>query len=318
MDSRVGQQALQMEIQRVTPTEFASFFERQCNHVYNSVGFAELNRHKCEDVHYLVFRDAKVRFGMILGQKGFRLLSPFSAPFGGFLANRRQSLEEIDQAVALLANYGHARQLDIHVTLPPAIYDADWAKYASAMMRAGRLVYADINYHYDLSLFDKFEQYLSGNARNKYRNSLRYPFVTQELDACREEDVSRAYTIIKANRQSHGYPLRMTLDDVISTAPVVGAMFLVMTLGEQDVAAAQIHRVTDTIAQVVYWGDMPGFADMRAMNRFTHDVLDFCHRRGFTRLDIGPSSEEGVPSYGLCEFKETLGCVSTLKYRFQL
>ena len=35
-------------------------------------------------------------------------------------------------------------------------------------------------------------------------------------------------------------------------------------------------------------------------------------------LDIGPSTENGIPNYGLCEFKESIGCSVTMKYSFEL
>ena len=35
-------------------------------------------------------------------------------------------------------------------------------------------------------------------------------------------------------------------------------------------------------------------------------------------LDIGPSSVEGVPNYGLCSFKENIGCTISLRHVFQL
>lgn len=70
-----------MQIVRTTPQEYKSLFPNP-SHVFNSVEFNELNRHKCDDVHYLVIKDdkGKVRFGIILGQKGNMLKSPFSAP----------------------------------------------------------------------------------------------------------------------------------------------------------------------------------------------------------------------------------------------
>ena len=71
--------------------------------MFNSVAFTELNRGKCDDIHYLVFADSRVRVGIVLGERGGRLLSPFSAPFGGFCYNNsRQMIGVTDEAVALL------------------------------------------------------------------------------------------------------------------------------------------------------------------------------------------------------------------------
>jgi len=33
-------------------------------------------------------------------------------------------------------------------------------------------------------------------------------------------------------------------------------------------------------------------------------------------IDIGPSTENSIPNYGLCEFKESIGCDISPKYTF--
>ena len=47
-----------MQIIRCTPQEYKDAFPTP-SHVFNSVEFNELNRHKCEEVHYLLFKDNK-------------------------------------------------------------------------------------------------------------------------------------------------------------------------------------------------------------------------------------------------------------------
>ena len=71
-----------MTITEMTATEYETLFSS--GHVYNSVSFAMLNATKAESVRYLAVGDHKHRFGIILGERGGRLMSPFSAPFGGF------------------------------------------------------------------------------------------------------------------------------------------------------------------------------------------------------------------------------------------
>ena len=110
----------------------------------------------------------------------------------------------------------------------------------------------------------------------------------------------------------------MSLQEVMETIAVAGTEFMVMTLDGNDVAAAQLNRVTDKVIQVVYWGDVPGYSHLRPMNRFTHDVFETCRQMGATIVDVGPSSEQGVPSAGLCSFKESIGCSVSLKPHFRL
>ena len=46
--------------------------------------------------------------------------------------------------------------------------------------------------------------------------------------------------------------------------------------------------------------------------------IKYYHSKGLKILDIGPSTENGIPNYGLCEFKENIGCTASLKYTFIL
>ena len=110
----------------------------------------------------------------------------------------------------------------------------------------------------------------------------------------------------------------MSLESVLQTAGVVAAEFFVMSLDGADVAVAMVYPVAEEISQVIYWGDAPGYADCRAMNYFTYKVFEHYFKKGLKILDIGPSSVEGVPNYGLCSFKENLGCTISLRHVFQL
>lgn len=307
-----------MEIQRVDKDSFAKVFPIDKVLVYNSVEFADLNKVKCDDLHYLIFAEKKIMFGIVLGERGDRLYSPFSAPFGGFSCKKRKSLEHVDEAVKLLKKYGEGCGRIIELTLPPQFYDDGLSvKTAHSLMRHGRLVFTDINYHLILDESGA-DDCLDDKSRKKYKKSLKQDVRLLHLDANDEREIERTYNIIRRNREWHGYPLRMTLQNVIDTSKIVNATILIMTLDDVDVAAALIHKVSDKVAQVVYWGDAPVEGCEGMMCRFAVEVRDFCKKMGFYMLDIGPSSEFGIPSYGLCQFKESVGCIPSLKFRFEL
>ena len=97
-----------MEIIEVSDKEYAVIFPAPY-HVFNTAAFNALNSYKCDHVSYLVFKDSKVRIGLILGEKVNMAYSPFSAPFGGFsfLSNQLRQ-QRIAKAHAL---HGDARIL---------------------------------------------------------------------------------------------------------------------------------------------------------------------------------------------------------------
>lgn len=311
-----------MHISEISPTEYASAFG-QTGHVFNSVAFSELNRSKASALHYLAFCDTKTRFGLILGERGDGLYSPFSAPFGGFEQNGRQRLEKMEEAVIELKAYaagGKARPgKAVHITLPPPIYGgSEPAKWANVMQRHGTLEHIDLNYHFDLTQTTRYEDVAERNARKNLHRALREDFGFTRLDSTSGDDIERAYRIIKANREEHGYPLRMSLQAVKDTARTLHADFFAMTLKGKDVAAAQVFHVAKDVAQVIYWGDLHAYSHLRTMNRLAYEMFSYYHGQGLRILDIGPSTVNGVPNHGLCSFKESIGCLATPKFSFTI
>ena len=306
-----------MQIDMVQPGEYRQLFPHP-RHVFNSVGFTELNKEKCSSVQYLCFSENKARIGLVVGEKDGQFWSPFSAPFGGFDANQPDRIEYYDEAVALLKAHLAATGTPLKIVLPPTVYGSYTAKMYNALIRGGaRLLFSELNYAYELDRFKDFEANLDRSARKNFHNARQYPFEFQKLERT-PENITRAYTVIRGNRESKGYALQMSLDGVLQTAPVVGAEFFMMSLDGADVAAAMVYPVTEGINQVIYWGDAPGYADCRAMNYFTYKVFEHYFQQGLKVLDIGPSSVEGIPNYGLCSFKENLGCTISLRHVFQL
>lgn len=306
-----------MRLDIVTPEAYRQFFPHP-RHVFNSVDFIELNKDKCDSVQYLCFSENKARIGLVIGERDGSFRSPFSAPFGGFDANQPDRIEYYEEAVGLLKEHLTSQGKPLKIVLPPTVYGSYTAKMFNALTRGGaKLLFSELNYAYELDRFGEYESYLDRSARKNFHNARQYPFEFQELERT-TENISRAYAVIRDNRESKGYSLQMSLESVLQTAEVVSAEFFLMSLDGADVAAAMVYPVAEGIDQVIYWGDAPGYEDCRAMNYFTFKVFEHYSRKGLKVLDIGPSSVEGVPNYGLCSFKENIGCTISLRHVFQL
>ena len=308
-----------MEILELSSKEYGRVFDRPY-HVFNGVAFSELNKHKCDGLHYLSFKDSKIRLGLILGERDGVLCSPFSAPFGGFSSLRTVDVEAYEEAVMALKQYVDEHHMPVRISLPPAFYgETHISKSFSALLHGGaRILYSDLNYQYRLEHFENFEDNLERNAKKNFHNALKNSFVFECLNSSDPNDVGRAYEVIRKNRESRGFPLRMSLQNVLDTVNVIDADFFVTSFEGMDVAAAQVFHVSDGICQVIYWGDVPEYAHLRVMNYFTYKVFEHYFNQGLKMLDIGPSTEKGVPNYGLCSFKESIGCEVSLKHTFEL
>lgn len=308
-----------MKIVEVEAREYGKIFAKPA-HVYNSVEFAQLNSHKAERLHHLVFDDGGARLGIILGERADGVMySPFSAPFGGFTTNRPQQFEYFDMAVELLKEYGAGRDKRIVITLPPDLYDRRQIPLAvNALCRHAETRFVDVNYHFDLTDFEHYIQNIERNARNKLNHAMKENLIFNKVERSDSDGAARAYGVIRRNREEQGYPLRMTCDDVMRTAEIIPADFFLLSHGGRDVAAAQVFHVAEGICQLIYWGDLREFSGMRPMNLLAYRVFEHYRKQGLSILDIGPSTEDGVPNYGLCSFKKSIGCMASNKFSFLL
>lgn len=308
-----------MQIIEATAEEYSSLFNKY-PHVYNTVDFSQLNQHKAEKLHFLMFYSGGIRYGLILGERGDGCLcSPFSAPFGGFTSNKPQNFEIIDDAVVALKKYAVQQGRHIVITLPPLFYDEiQIPLFINALQRHAGTHFIDVNYHFQLSDFAVYNTVMERNARKNLNHALKENLTFMHIRTDDVDGVKRAYAVIKANREELGYPLRMSLDDVLRTIDIIPADFFLLTHGGEDVAAAQVFHVTYNIYQVIYWGDRRQFSYLRPMNSLAYNIFDYYYRQGIEILDIGPSTEKGIPNYGLCNFKAGIGCRVSTKFSFEL
>src|SRR4030042_4493078 len=109
-------------------------------HPFVSEPFIELNKVKAERVIRIVECSNKAAIGLIAGVKNGVILSPFSAPFGGFhFRNEIIYISEIDNYINLLLEYIISQELEgIEITLPPNIYHPTFnAKTVNSLIRNG-------------------------------------------------------------------------------------------------------------------------------------------------------------------------------------
>ncbi len=298
-----------MELVDVAPEEYGRLFPSPPL-VYNTVAFNELNRGKCEDVRYMVFREGKIRGGIVLGLRDGMWQSPFSAPFGGFTLLRGQRMEYIEHMARCMGEFADVAACPVRIIFPPVPYDEGLTtKCVNAFSRMAHCAMSyDVSYHYNL----QEAATASRKARGALREALRYGFVFERL-AGNDADIVRVYDIVKRNHEAKGYPVKMSCREVIETSEVISADFFVLKESGRDVAAAVAFHVARGVVQIIYWGDLPGTSHMRVMNRLAAELADFYRNRGLHIMDLGPSTEAAIPNYGLCAFKESWGCRPSLK-----
>ncbi|WP_303150572.1 hypothetical protein [uncultured Cloacibacillus sp.] len=305
---------------KVTPQEFQQIVTSS-DVIYNTTTFCELNKKKVDYIDYLIVKkDESPRFAVIFGVKDSQASCPFSAPFGTLLPLKKSSsVENYDDALSAIDIYASDMGLKkIFFRIPPIFYEVNaLTALVSSLFRHGYEVH-DVDVNYAFNLYDVYENYdsiIHYNAKKNLRIALKSNL---ELQICNnEEDIISAYNIIAQNRSCKGYPLRMTQDQVLETLSVVAHDVFIVQHEGQGIASAIVYHVNDKIAQVIYWGDIPGVTHLKSINYLAYQLIQYYGAKGCQYLDIGPSTENSIPNYGLCDFKESIGCERSLKFAME-
>jgi hypothetical protein len=300
-----------MTIIETGPKEYDAYFTAN-NPCFNTAAFAALNQHRCEEIRYLLFSDGKIRAGIIIGRQSNAWSSPFSAPFGGFSTKKHQpTIEQAEKIVeALITFLKEQKAMSFRMTLPPLFYEPSFlTKIQSACISNGFTVSDwDLNYYFETRLFgpDFVKDHLSRTARHNWLIACQRNLSFEQVLG--EEGLRTAYDIIRKNREQKGYYLSMTEEDIIRTSKLIPTDSFIVTLNNQVIASAILYRNTPGIVQVIYWGDLSEHNSNRTMYFLTYKLFEHYAAKGIPMIDAGPAMIDEKPNYGLCEFKESIGC----------
>lgn len=309
-----------MQVEEITKEQYAKLTP-EFKYVYMSDAFNHLNAYKVDEVKYLVFKDTKNRFSLVAGLTNNELRCPFSAPYGMInIFKKNTSIGSFSEAVKAVKKYCEDSGLSsLKITLPPTFYDEkNINKLMNSLLNVGAVLETmDLNFQIDLDkVRDKgYENIITYAAKKNLHISLK---TDNKFHLCDCSQYKRAYEIIATNRAYKGYPLRMTFEQVKNTMEILKHDCFIVENNGRDVASAIVFEVNEDVAQVIYWGDIPNVSELKCMNFLSYNVIEYYKNRGFKYLDIGPSTEDGVPNVGLCDFKESIGCDISSKFTLKL
>ena len=176
-----------MEIFESNHSEYSLIFDKPY-HAFNSAEFNYLNKFRCDEVKYLLFKDGKYRLGLIAGVKNNILVSSFSAPFGGFsFLKDNLQITHIENAVSLLEGYVQKNNLEgIKLILPPLFYNETFlAKLINVLYRNRyEIVNLDLDFYLDLDTFDRYSSNIVSSSRRNLKLSMDQ---TIEFRLCKKE-----------------------------------------------------------------------------------------------------------------------------------
>ncbi|MFO7828703.1 MAG: hypothetical protein R6V23_08800 [Bacteroidales bacterium] len=307
-----------MEVFEVTHEKFGKII---CNpfHIYGNADFNYLNKYKCKSLHYLLFKEDKYRLGIIGGIRGGAFLSAFSAPFGGFIYLRGDiKISYLDNAIDLLVEWGKSKNLKaINLVLPPQVYDENFvSKQINSLFHKNfYILKIELNHVFLTRRLDDY--YTNTNWKNG-RNNLNKAF-KKHLTFHRCENLLEkriAYQVIKLHKQTKRYPLDMSWEEILMTAAIIDTDFFITYNADNfPISSAIVFHVSQSVVQIIYWGDNLKYSHLKTMNYLAYKIFEYYHE-DYEVIDLGPSSENCIPNIGLCDFKESIGCDTTLKFSF--
>lgn len=254
---------------------------------------------------------------LIVSIKNSAAKSPVSAPFGGVTAHRDNlSLTTYISGINLIKNYLLGCGVNkLSVVLPPECYGQDTvAKQVIALNSADFTIkFTDISHALILD-GTSFDYRLKAIAKRSLKTAQRSNLLFAQCFTDAEK--SAAYAVIKKNRLQRRYPLRLSLRQIQEVSKLATVDFFVVRRDDLAIAAAIVYRISPDVAQVVYWGNDIRYNEMCPTHFLASRLHEF-YTGSVTLLDIGPSSQCGIVNEGLCRFKESLGCRSSLKYTLE-
>jgi len=286
-------------------------------HPFLSQKFLQLNRSKVEKIIWLVENKTKPQIGLIVGLRDGYLISPFSAPFGGFHFDHELiCISVINEFLKKLQHFIKTNEFKgIKIKLPPDIYHSSLnSKIINCLFYGGFSIKTiDITSWIDLESYKNwFNNY---GPRKCLKQAINNGLIFNKTEQLREK--FEAYELIRMNRLRMGRPIFMTFDDLIRMDDIWDVDYFIVSDKNNTIVASSInYRVHNSIIYTVYWGDNENGRTQRAMDFCIFNLLNHYKQNGYQFLDIGISTENGLPNEGLLRFKEIHEATSSLKYTF--
>ena len=286
-------------------------------HPFISEQFIEFNKWKTDTIVRLIEDKQKVSIGLIAGIKDGILKSPFSAPFGGFhYRNENIYINIIEEYIELLLVYSKNHEIkQVCLTLPPSIYQQSFnAKLVNTLIRKSfDMELPEITNWIELRYFNDVFSHRS--SREYYQQSVKNNLLFCTIEEYKEKKI--AFDIICENRTRFGRPIHMSFDDIIHMGEMWPVDFFCVKDSKGEMLASGIfYQFPRQISYAVFWGDNEKGRPLRAMDFLIYNLLSYYKSAGFEYIDLGISTESGMPNEGLLRFKETHEAISSLRYSF--
>ncbi len=230
--------------------------------------------------------------------------SPLRGTFGGFGGD--VSLKDYEHLVDQLLLLGCK---EYRIKLAPSSHDQEaFALAFNVLSRAGfKVIGQELNY--DQRIEDEINLSESNAKRLRKIERMQFAGFTATLE--------EAYPIIAENRARKGRPMSMTLESLQQMRNVISYSVIcyqvISPFHGGGVAAAICIEISKDIRYVFMWGDASEMESYSPIIMLADHIYFRATMDCKTLLDVGTSTEDGMPNYGLINFKRGLGFRESIK-----
>jgi hypothetical protein len=287
-------------------------------YLFNEPTHARQQRADEAVVGYLVNESLGTRDGrLVLFVREGEVHSPSQATFGGIEAAPEVPAgalhQLLDAAEAFVRSGGYTR---LSIGQWPAAYAPDLHERIGSVFRERgyRATRTELNQHLTVTGVP-FEAGLHPSARRRLRKCREAGLVVAEWT---EPDWSAVHTFVAAARRRKGYPMTLSEPELRTLGRRFPDEFRVFTVrdGTELAALTVVIRLNARVLYTFYPADAERYLDHSPTILTTAGIYAYAQANGYGLLDLGTSSNGGVPNAGLVRFKQNLGAEPSEKVTF--
>ena len=243
--------------------------------------------------------------------------SPLRAPFGSFHFSERLSPEDLFEFVQRCESQLRKKGAKtIVLTEPPLFYRKTGELFHAILFNLDyRISCAELSSGIRIGR-EAFEQKIDSWEKRKLKQARSRGVRYKTIPIGKLEMV---YGFLEKCREQKGHRLSMTLQELTDTVAQFNDAFILSgTFLQKELIAASIAiRVHPDILYNFYAGHMKKYDSISPMVTLTSGLYKFCAQNQIHLLDLGTSTINGKPNFGLLDFKLRLGAVPSMKLTFE-
>ncbi len=276
--------------------------------------YCELNgQSKVESTHE--FDGNLFEYNFIYGISDQSIKSPGKATFGGlWISNGEPTVSFFEDLYKYL--FDSFNPLSVKTVIMPPMYFHPYVfENQSKALKSleFKKKFDDVNFHIDIDHWSP--ALLSKGNRKKIRQFFE---AGGEVVTGAESEYLEAFNVLKENREHRGVTISMDSEKFIRNLIDLPQFYRVYLakIGRTIAGVAYVVKISEEVNYVLFWGDDVKFRHLSPVASLLSFLVTISRRDGFSHLDLGISSVDGVLDDGLARFKQNLGAIKTFKPTF--